>query len=392
MNTRAHIFLAVLLSVLTGCIYPFSVENGEGEFNDIVVSGNILIGETTRITLGYVYPVGSAVSEMRKEFPRGTITIEHDSGQVWKGTYQYRGVYSFDTASAPAEGSYRLNIRLDEGTEFASDWAAVCPAPEIGNLHAEQSGGVVQIVMDLKGTGSLWHYRWDYFQTWEYHADYIPDLMFIPRLPEGDRENPAKIYRSPEPDEDYYYCWNSAASVEPGLGSSKGQSIDEIQNAEVATIPVSDMRISHLYCIDVTASGLSEGGRAWQQHLKDVSNDTGSLFSPTPSDMPGNIHCTSSEGINAIGYVDAVCRTTSRLFIGPEYYKRAYDPDQYIFIPDPDEDGFYNFDNLYINNSPVKCYGTPTKTNVYWGPKRCVDCRASGGTKTKPEWWPNNDK
>ncbi|MBO6168949.1 MAG: DUF4249 family protein [Bacteroidales bacterium] len=392
MKKSTLIYLVSLLTLVSGCIYPFSVEHGEGEFSDIVVSGNILIGETTRITLGYVYPVGTPPSEMRRQYPTGTLTVESDSGLSWKGSYQYRGLYTFDTSEAPAEGSYRLRITLDDGTEYLSEWSAVCSAPQISNLRAMQAADVVQVVMDIKGGEGQWSFRWDYTQTWEYHADFRPDLMFIPGLPEKDREDPSKIYRLPEADEDYYYCWSSAASVEPGLASAEGQSINEIHNAEVITIPCTDVRISHLYCIDVTASSLSATGRAWQQHLKDVSNDTGSLFSPTPSDMEGNIKCTTDPSLTAIGYIDAVCRTQSRLFIGPQFYRRGYNPDDWIFIPDPDEDGFYNFDNLFINNSPVRCNGTPSKTNVYWGPKRCTDCRASGGSKAKPDWWPNNDK
>ena len=389
MKKSALTYLFLLL--LTGCIYPFSVEKGDAEFSDIVVSGDILIGEQSRIKLEYVYPVGTFPTEMLKDFPEGTLTIENDGGATWKGKYQSKGLYTFETADAPASGRYRLHI-LSGGAEYASDWMGVKQSPSIHKLRADCDGNYVHISMDLDGADSLWNFRWDYDQTWEYHADYYPDLMFIPGLPERDRENPQKIYRLPTPEEDYYYCWTSAPSVEPGLASAEGQSINSVKNARVLSISCTDMRISTLYCIDVTASGISAGGRAYLQHMHDISNETGSLFSPTPSEMTGNIRCISDPTLQAIGYIDAVCRTTARLFIGPEYYHMAYDPAQWLFYPEPDEDGMYNFDHFFGYASPVSCPDTPTKTNVKWGPKRCVDCRELKGSKDKPDWWPNDHK
>lgn len=390
MKKSALTYLVLLL--LSSCIYPFSVEKGDAEFSDIVVSGDILIGEQSRIQLGYVFPVGTFPTEMRRDFPTGSLTIENEDGGRWRGEYQSRGLYVFDTSDAPTEGRYRLHIIINDGAEYVSEWMGVHQAPAIHNLNADCDGEYVNISMDLEGADSLWNFRWDYNQTWEYHADYYPDLMFVPGLPEKDRENPEKIYRLPTPEEDYYYCWTSAPSVEPGLASAEGQSINSVKNARVLSISCTDMRISTLYCIDVTASGISAGGRAYLQHMHDISNETGSLFSPTPSEMTGNIRCISDPTLQAIGYIDAVCRTTARLFIGPEYYHMAYDPEQWLFYPEPDEDGMYNFDHFFGYASPVSCPDTPTKTNVKWGPKRCVDCRELKGSKNKPDWWPNDHK
>ncbi len=383
----------LLLFSMSACIYPFDIQKEEGEHMNLVVSGDILIGETSRITLGYVYPVGSPVGAMRKEFPMGTLTLEGDGGFSCKGEYQYRGVYSFDTSTAPANQRYRLNIRLLDGQEYASEWLGVYQAPAVSDLRAEPADNGLQLFISLDGADSLWNFRWDYTETWEYHADFVPVLMFVPGLPDGDNEDPGKIYRERYPEEDYYYCWTSRQSVEPGLASAEGQSGNRIKDRLMMTIPYTDPRISTLYCIDVTASGLSPGGRAYLQHLHDISNNTGSLFSPTPSEMPGNIRCLSDPAQVALGYLNAVQRTTSRLFVPPTYYKRGYDPEALLFYPAPDEDGRYNFDQVFVNDSPVRFSGeAPTRENVAWAPKRCVDCRASGGTKNKPEWWPNSHK
>ena len=385
--------LIPLLLLLSSCIYPFDIVQGDGEFLQIVVSGDIRLGEPTSITLGYVYPVGTFEGEMQKEFPAGTLVIEGDGGFKSTGKYQDKGTYVFDTSPAPDGQRYRLHILLNDGREYASPWSGVHQAPVISDLHAEPGDNGLQLFVSLDGADSLWNFRWDYTETWEYHADFIPVLMFVPGLPEDENEDPSKIYREPYSYEDYYYCWNSRNSVEPGIASADGQSGNRVQDRLIMTIPFSDPRISTLYCLDVTASGLSAGGRAYLQHLEDMSNNTGSLFSPTPSEMPGNITCLSDPSQPVIGYVDVVRRSTSRLFVPSSYYKRGYDPDALLYYPVPDEDGRYNFDQLFLFDAPVRYSGeAPERDNVEWAPKRCTDCRASGGTKVKPDWWPNDHK
>ena len=107
---KAPFILSAALLLLSGCIYPFRADIESESFDNIVVSGDILIGEPTRITLGYVYPLSAFPSEMRKEYPTGKLTIENDSGSSRKGVNQYRGAYVFDTSTAPASGKYRLRI------------------------------------------------------------------------------------------------------------------------------------------------------------------------------------------------------------------------------------------------------------------------------------------
>lgn len=383
----------LLLLALDACIYPFDIKQDDVEIKHLVVSGDITIGEPTRITLGYVYPVGTPSGTMLKDYPKGSLTIEGDGGFACKGEYLARGTYEFDTSSAPPDQRYRLHVKLNDAREFASPWQGVNQAPVVSGLQAEPSETGLALYISLDGADSLWNFRWDYTETWEYHADFIPVLMFVPGLPAPDNEDPSKIYREPDPSEDYYYCWSSRNSVEPGLASAEGQSGNVVKDRLIMTIPFTDKRISTLYCLDVTVSGLSSGGRAYLQHLHDISNNTGSLFSPTPSDMPGNITCLSDPSQVALGYLSVVQRTTSRLFVPPTYYRQGYDPDALLFYPAPDEDGRYMFDQVYITDSPVRFSGdAPTLTNVPWAPKRCVDCRAQGGTKNKPEWWPNSHK
>ena len=88
----------------------------------------------------------------------------------------------------------------------------------------------------------------------------------------------------------------------------------------------------------------------------------------------------------ALGYVEAVCRTTKRIYVPGSFYRRNYDPDLLLFYPEPDEDGYYNFEQIFmLGDAPAT--GEPSLTGVQWAPKRCTDCTALGGVTKAPDWW-----
>ena len=384
---KSKLILFAALLLISGCIYPFKADIESETFDHIVVSGDILIGEPTRITLSYVYPLTAYTNEMKKDYPLGKLVIENDSGNTWKGDYQYRGVYVFDTSTAPAKGKYRLRIELNDGREYTTPWTGVKQPPVITDFHYDGNDEGVSLFLSLDGADSLWNFRWDYTETWEYHADFIPAFMFVPGLPEADQRDPYKIYREPDPSEINYTCWKSESSIEPGLGSAEGQSDNCLKDVCLLSIPSTDRRISVEYSMMLTVSGISSEALAWHKHMNALSNDTGSLFSPTPSEMRGNVTCTSDESQTALGYVDVVCRVSKRIYVPNLHYHRPYDPEVLLFYPEPDEDGNYNLDQLYITgDAPVRGL-EPSLTGVEWGPKRCTDCTQLGGTTTEPEWW-----
>ena len=395
---KKYLCLILIALAAAGCIYPFDADLGDGDVPDrLVVSGDVLIGEETRITLGYVAPLGTLPGEMRKNFPTGSVILENDLGQRFVGARKSTGgVYVIDTRTAPENARYRLTISLSDGREYATPWSGVYQAPVITDLSYAMDESNLALLLSLDGADSLWNFRWDYTETWEYHAWFVPNVMFVPGLPADEREKPSKIYRIPEPEEadDFYFCWNSKDSVEPFLASAEGQSENRIKDCNFLSMSRGDNRLMTLYSILVTVRGISSDGRAYLHHQSVVSNGTGDLFSPTPSEMPGNVRCTSDPSQLAIGYVEVCKRTSRRIFIGSSgVYQSRFDPETLLYFPEADEDGNYNYDSIFVNDSPVMVMDeVPTQTNVKWGPKRCVDCRAWGGSKSKPDWWPNDDK
>ena len=310
-------FIALALAA-AGCIYPFQAEFAEDAPERLVVSGDILIGEQTRINLGYVFPIGTFQSTMRNNVPEASVTVENDRGQVFKGTRKAGGLHVIDTSNAPEDARYRLRIKLTDGKEYSTPWSGVYQAPEISDLSYTADQNNIHLQISLDGADSLWNFRWDYTETWEYHAYFKPELMFVPGLPSPDNTNPAKLFREPNEDEDYYYCWNSRESVEPCLDSAEGKSENVIRNNVFLNIPRHDDRLMVLYSILVTARGMSSAGRAYLHHQSVVSNVSGDLFQPVPSEMQGNVINVDDPDEMTIGYVEVCKRSSRRLFVSGE--------------------------------------------------------------------------
>lgn len=395
-------FLSYLtLLAMTACVYPFSPElTSETDGNILVVSGDIIAGQVSEIRLGYVSPLGSLTSTTKNNIPKsGAVRlVSKGTGQTIHGKAS-RSVYSLDTGSLSPDDEYKLHISCD-GEQYETPFMKVCPAPEITDLDYVTDDSRLTLRISLDGGESLSDFRWDYTEDWEYHAYYVPDLMFNPGYLAYGIERPEVIYRLPLPEEDYYYCWNNAENMQPYTAGTADRSRNVIEDLAFRSISRSDARLSVLYTIEVTARGLTPDGRAYLDHVSSTSNITGDLFTPIPSNVQGNIRCVSDSTRTAVGYVSCSRFTTKRIFVNSAgIYRQAINPESFLYTPEMNEDdGLYHFDDLWNGgDAPVKCSSmevpkVPTRTNVTWGPKWCTDCRASGGSKNKPEWWPNNHK
>lgn len=387
------------LMCLTACIYPFSPDLPAFEDSDVIaVSGDILIGEQTRIRINAVSPIGSGLSSTRKNVVQASsVAVEGRKGGIAaQDRPDADGTYVLDTRKLSPDDEYRLRIEVGSD-KYETPFMTVRPAPEITSLDYVYDKTRLHLRIGLDGGANLSDFRWDYTENWEYHAYFVPNIMYVPGT---GTENPARIYRTPTLEEDYYYCWNSSDSVQPCTASTSGQSENRIKDMEFLSMSRTDSRLSVLYSILVTARGLSPEGRAYLDYLASTSNITGDLFTPVPSNMSGNIRCVTDSSRTAVGFVDVTRSVSKRIFISYEgVYISTVNPDTYLYVPEYDEEEHsYHFEDIYRSgDAPVFCSSSevppePTRTNVQWAPKWCSDCRESGGTKEKPEWWPNNHK
>jgi hypothetical protein len=108
--------------------------------------------------------------------------------------------------------------------------------------------------------------------------------------------------------------------------------------------------------------------------------------------MAGNIHCISDPSIPVIGYINASEAAKAEMYYDnskEKFYKNTSSQEFSIIELKPED-----FASFWKNGfAPFDVIEYPGQPPVYqWALRRCVDCTILGGTKKKPDGWPNDHK
>lgn len=398
--------LAAALLCTTACIYPFEVELSKTGEWPLVIDGDILIGATTVLNLSHVRPFNADPDELQHFSASGYIEGE-DGTKVESSGYGFyvqiapEVAISFDTSKLRPDQRYRLHLttygdRLEPLNTYESDWLTPCSAPTIDNLsysnHPENNQLWIGLSMNCPGEH---YFRWSFTETWEYHSDIHSSLEYVP-WHFDERKGYTAEYRYADPD--LYYCWSTVSSPQINIFSTINQTEDRFEDLAFHVIRLNDKRLQVLYRITVQLQAISEDAYNYWHTIQENSEGQGSIFSPTPSQTASNVHCTSDPALGVIGYLNAAVPAISVLYYdnAVEHY---YKPDKpYLSQLDTlKANDFYMADRIYAAGK-LPSYGlyldmaSGSPTHYVWDNAICIDCRRQGGTKSKPNDWPNDHK
>ena len=134
----------------------------------LVVEGNILNGDTTKIRLSRTSPISE-----RTLIPEtgANVQIEGDDNSVYHLAEAEPGLYKSDFLTLNNANRYRLKIQA-KSNEYESEWLDVINTAEIDSVIWERNNGV-KIAVSSHGTpDDSRYYKWDYDEVWEFHAEY----------------------------------------------------------------------------------------------------------------------------------------------------------------------------------------------------------------------------
>ena len=296
---------------------------------------------------------------------------------------QGNGRYVTDQLNLNSNEKYQLRIILSGGKEYLSDKISVKQTPVIDSLSWRQdSVGVHVFVNTHDPQNNTWYYRWDYAETWQYRTAF--ETFF-------DIQNEQVVFRPP--DQHIYNCWSFANSTNIEVASSVKLSQDIIYQNPVAFIPQGSEKISIKYSILMKQYAISSAAYEYWQNLKKNTEQLGTLFDAQPTQLVGNIHCTSSPDEPVLGFVDLSTIQSARIFIN----NTSLNYWNYIpYYNECGQKGFRDDDNppanldYYFPPTGRRDYvllGTDMGTYLYTT-LRCADCRDHGGINVKPAYWP----
>lgn len=366
---KLYILLAVLM--LTGCVYPFSVELDNAVDSAIVIDANILIGNTSTVQLSYLQPLDVGQRGGSYVRPTGTVYLEDEQGNTYTAVNSGSGfiIHSSDIHSS---GKYRVTV-VSSGKTYRSEWIEPVAPPRITDVSfsADDTNVYVEMSMETDGTGSGYAAS-SVDEIWKFHADYIRFYGYDPET------NEVKALMSP--DLSHYWCWQKNSSALQTIIDYSGLS-GRVDHYVVNTFPRNDGRNHSEYHVRVKVWNLTPEQYQYRKLLEENASIGADLFSPEPGEIRGNVYCETDPSEKVYGYVNISSVATWDAILDSQFDKwkapnslLELEPDQF---PPMYSAGYMPVDDII---------GGAGSFVVGWGRSRCYDCVMAGGTLNKPDF------
>jgi hypothetical protein len=383
------VFYAVLVTLLC-CKKPYdppasSTPNSylvvEGVFNFSHDSTVIKVSRTVNLNSKTTFnPVLGAV-----------VTIEGEqNGSAVLYDYSNSGRYYNNDLNFYLSAAQRFRLRIVDGSKvYLSDFVEVTKTPPIDSVGYNIQNGVLNMYVNTQDpTNNSKYYRWDYQETWLFHAKYASSFVLDPNVN-------AIVPRGPY--QQVYYCYGNDVSPHIILNSTDKLAKNVLYQSPITQIPLTSEKIESKYSILVSQYAVTQDAFRFYQTLEKNTEQLGSIFAVQPSELTGNIHCTSNPTELVLGYITATNVQTKRIYILQENL-----PDvQPLYPYDCQQDTALYMDKLgtnevqntlinppidYIPTSAIYASGVPVIIGYLYSTIQCTDCTIRGSTYP-PSWW-----
>jgi len=208
------------------CTKPYNPAIVAGNNNYLVVEGNINTGtDSTIIQLSRTVNISSAVSSTAVS--NAKVTIQDNQNGSYSLTSLGNGAYTTGLITLDPTRTYRINITTADGKNYVSDYVPATVSPPIDSIgFMIKSNGIQLYVNTHDPKNNTHYYRWDYTETWQFHAMYYSDYVS-----NGDSIIPRPL------NQQIYQCWTNDISTDIQLASSAKLSQDVIYQNPLVFIP-----------------------------------------------------------------------------------------------------------------------------------------------------------
>lgn len=371
----------ILLSIIESCITPFEPEGVSSIDNMIVIEGNILQNDTTRVIVSRSLSLNQ---ENKVDYIHNALVwVESDNGTKYSAVEKGDGnvvSYLINTIGIDPSLEYKLVVSV-EGNRYESNFVAIRRTPEIDSIGYSidaDSSGLMFYVNTHDSKNETWNYMWRYTEDWEFHSNYLSIFEY----------NPTKQSIEEIPmDKNRFFCWRNDVSRSILIATTSHLSQDRVFRMPLLYVTSGSSRINYLYSMELTQIAISPEAYNYWENIKKNSEEIGGIFAPQPSELAGNIRCVTSPNEKVIGYICGAMVTKKRVFFSSAQigiYRDEKICEMHIVGPDNP----LPIDSLYHSGYDVIDFFEDTKESS-WVTRRCVDCEISG-SKNKPSFWPND--
>ncbi|RWY46005.1 DUF4249 domain-containing protein [Mucilaginibacter gilvus] len=383
-NIKYIVYLVLLIAGIA-CKKPYSPTLAATANNYLVVEGFINSGnDSTLIKLSHTVNLGDTVSTAAER--SAALTVE-GNGKTYQLNEIKAGVYAAAPLNLDASQKYHLRIKLSNGKEYLSDDSEVKLTPPVDTITYDIKSSGLQINVSAHDpAANTRYYRWDYDETWLFHAKYISNY----RVVNGDI-----LPRTS--DDQVFICFGNHSSSTVTLASTVKLASDVVNNAPITNIIPTSEKVSLRYSILIKQYALTAEAFAFWENLRKNTEQLGSIFDALPSEIKGNIHNTTDAKEPVVGFISVGTMTSKRIFVDKDDLPKSW----LVEYPyDCQQDSTY-FVNPLSRANDVAAFiisGIYLPTYAITGPKGgpaigygranpfCADC-TSRGVKRRPDFW-----
>lgn len=408
-----YLSMLIMLLSVTACLEEFIPETETGTQGLLVVDARIT-NEMKRhsVMLSRTSPVGkdTLLFENGAQIQVVSENASYPYTMVGDGNYVSNSAFS-----AQPGASYRLEITLGNGKNYASEMVTTPEIAEITSVYAVRENNPsgedgVSIYVDGQGSpNGSGLYRYEFEETYKVIApnwverqfsltNYDPCALPVPTF--DLRVIPETYERKT--------CYGADDSKRIIQFSTKGLAEDRVERFPVLFISKDNYIITHRYSILVKQLVDTPDAFAFYEKLSDIANGNGGLSGVQPGFINGNIKSLDNTNEEVVGYFSSSTVSEMRTFfdfedIFPGEEKPAFVDPCVIRRPKLNHIS-YCFEGLAMDPCPVSLVEELAQDNVAYidtitespvcNPiepylvvnKLCGDCTVLG-TNVKPDFW-----
>ncbi|RIW18844.1 DUF4249 domain-containing protein [Algoriphagus lacus] len=377
---RKTVFILSFLILAFGCREPYEPEVSQESVSALVVEGYLdTEGLESELLLSRTVSIGAEATFAPEIGAK--VTLYGENGRTFSLAEKEPGVYTI-AQNMPEDMEYQLEIELRTGELFESETMKPIITPEIIDAGFLQDEEGVEVFVTTQGDENADDFLWTFEETWIYRPRIRVPYIYDPKISNvRDRTQAEKID----------LCFKNETNPDILLETSSRFQDQVVFRKTITEIPQGDERIMERYSILISQKAIdSEAVQFWET-LKRNTEDIGSIFSPLPSQISGNIKSVGDSGIPVVGQISMGVVKQRRIYINlTDVSPWGYlDPEFNDCAIGLEEVRSQNYKTAFGDGSVLPARGLMEGTTIvayYPVDRRCADCTLYA-SRVKPDFW-----
>ncbi|MBK7214812.1 MAG: DUF4249 domain-containing protein [Bacteroidales bacterium] len=293
-RNRLILILAVIAALLSSCIKVYEPLIRTEDSSKYVVDAQLTdSGGVQTIT---VSTTSSLNDPQFVPLPGCILMVSDDQGHDFPLFDRGDGTYlvNIDKQYMKPLVSFRLNVHTPSGEDLESDWDQLADSPEIDSVYFERTlkpttdpewnlDGL-QFYLNLKaGVSDSRYYRWEAFETFEYHVDYPREWWYD-----------GVVHHITPPDYSRKVCWATRNVGNIYTLSTRNLAENSYNRLPLHYVDNYTNKLAYGYSLEIRQYGLSEAAYNYWEQLRENSLGQGGLYEKQPLAIKSNIQNISN--------------------------------------------------------------------------------------------------